>query len=128
MSAQSDPRGEDVPPRDRPRAEPITAVEVYWRSGCVSCHVLRRGLRRRGIPVREVDIWAGDPAAAARVRAVAGGNETVPTVFIGPRALVAPGVRDVLRALADIAPNLVSGPVLDRRGRITAALRRNRRS
>jgi mycoredoxin len=31
----------------------------------------------------EINIWE-DPQAAARVRSVANGNETVPTVFVGP--------------------------------------------
>lgn len=54
-------------------------VEFYWRPGCPFCIALRRRLRGSGLPVREVNIW-DDPDAAARVRAVAGGNETVTTV------------------------------------------------
>lgn len=77
----------------------IKAVEVYWRHGCPSCRSLRRGLRRNGVPTREVNIWDGDASGAARVRAVAGGDETVPTQFIGDRALVAPRLREVLDVL-----------------------------
>lgn len=88
-------------------AEPVEAVEVYWRPSCPFCGSLRRGLARAGVVTREINIWE-DPAAAARVRAVAGGNETVPTVFIGDHALVAPRVRQVLNALATHAPELVA--------------------
>lgn len=71
-------------------------VEVYWRPGCPFCRRLLRPLRRSGLVLREVNIW-DDPEAAARVRSVAGGNETVPTVFIGEQALVNPSMRQVLR-------------------------------
>lgn len=75
-------------------------IQFYWRPGCPFCVTLRRGLARRGIPVESFNIWE-DPDAAARVREVAGGNETVPTVFIGERALVNPSaaqVESLLRA------------------------------
>lgn len=54
---------------------------VYWRPGCLACARLRlrlRGLRQR---VTWVDIWT-DPAAAAFVRDINGGAETVPTVIL----------------------------------------------
>ncbi len=88
------------------RTERIEAVEVYWRPSCPFCGRLRRGLARTGIPTRETNIWA-EPAAAARVRAVADGNATVPTVFVGTQALVAPRLRDVLDAVANLAPELL---------------------
>jgi glutaredoxin-like protein len=66
-----------------------TSVTVYSRPGCPYCFLLRRGLRRRGIAFTEVDIWQ-DPAAAAAVRAVADGNETVPTVHVADQWLVNP--------------------------------------
>jgi glutaredoxin-like protein len=72
-------------------------VEVYWRPGCPFCAMLLRSLRRSELRLREVNIWE-DPQAAARVRSVADGNETVPTVFIGDRAMVNPGARQVLAA------------------------------
>lgn len=74
-------------------AEPI--VEVYWRPGCPSCRMLMRPLRRSGLRLREINIWK-DPVAAARVRSVADGNETVPTVFIGDHAMVNPSLQQVL--------------------------------
>ena len=90
-------------------AEPITAVEFYWRPGCPFCIALRQRLRRRGIPIRPVNIW-DDPDAAARVRAAAGGDETVPTVFVGRRSLVNPSVGQVESLLRDLAPELVNQP------------------
>jgi mycoredoxin len=76
-------------------ADPV--VEVYWRPGCPYCRMLLRPLRRSGLRLREINIWE-DSDAAARVRSVADGNETVPTVFIGDRAMVNPSVRQVLSA------------------------------
>ena len=70
-------------------------VTVYWRPGCPYCMSLRRGLRRAGLATREIDIWT-DPAAAAFVRAHAGGNETVPTVILGETVLVNPSARRVV--------------------------------
>ncbi|MEB3033386.1 glutaredoxin domain-containing protein [[Mycobacterium] nativiensis] len=70
-------------------------VEVYWRPGCPYCRMLLGRLRRSGLRLREINVWE-DRDAAARVRAVADGNETVPTVFIGERAMVNPSVRQVL--------------------------------
>jgi mycoredoxin len=82
------------------------AIEFYWRPGCPFCIALRSRLRRSRIPVREVNIWA-DPDAAARVRGVAGGNETVPTVFVGERALVNPNIKQVIALVRETAPHLL---------------------
>ncbi len=73
-----------------------TPVTVYSRPGCPYCYLLRRGLHRRGIAFTEVNIWK-DPDAAAAVRAVADGNETVPTVHVGGRWLVNPSPERVER-------------------------------
>lgn len=78
-------------------------VEVYWRPGCPYCRMLLRPLRRSGLRLREVNIWE-DAEAAARVRSVANGNETVPTVFIGDRAMVNPSVGQVLAAARGTQP------------------------
>lgn len=83
-----------------PSAAPVT---VYWRPGCGFCSSLLRSLERHGIVFDEVDIWQ-DEAGAAFVRSVADGNETVPTVRVGDVALVNPSTPDVLRALAEEAP------------------------
>jgi glutaredoxin len=85
-----------------------TVVEFYWRPGCPYCLALRGPLRRSGLPVREINIW-DDPQAAARVRSVADGNETVPTVFVGSHAMVNPSMGQVLTAVRDHAPNMAAG-------------------
>ncbi len=72
-------------------------VEFYTRTGCPFSLALSWKLRRRRVPVRFHDIWA-DPEAAAFVRSVAGGNETVPTVVVGDVVLVAPSARRVVSA------------------------------
>lgn len=80
--------------------EPTGAPDVvlYWRPGCMYCWLLRRGLRREGVHPDERNIW-DDPEAAAFVRSVAGGNETVPTVVVDGAALVNPSVGAVLSRL-----------------------------
>ena len=61
--------------------------------------MLRSGLQRAGIEYREVNIW-DDPEAAAFVRSVARGNETVPTVTVGSVSLVNPSAGEVAALLA----------------------------
>ena len=78
------------------RGKPV----VYWRPGCQYC--LRLRLTTVGVAGRAswVNIWR-DPEAAAAVRAVAGGNETVPTVVVGSDSRVNPEprwVRELLRS------------------------------
>ena len=65
---------------------------VYWRPGCRYCLRLRIQLGRFGNRVHWVDIWA-DPEAAATVRAVTDGNESVPTVVISEQSFVNPDPR-----------------------------------
>ena len=101
--AAADPGGAG----DGPRPGPAPAsIVVHWRPGCGFCSMLFRGLERHGVPHERVDIWA-DPEAAARVRAVARGNETVPTVFVGEVPLVNPSVHAVLTLAARVAPHAV---------------------
>lgn len=97
------PRGDAADAPDESRrvggaTSPAPPITVYWRPGCASCVRLRAGLSRWGIDRREFDIWR-DPDAAERVRRLAGGTETVPTVVIGDRALVDPSLDDVLGVL-----------------------------
>lgn len=101
----------------------VTVIEFYWRPGCPYCRALRGPLRRSGLPVREIDIWE-DPQAAARVRSVAGGNETVPTVFVGGHAMVNPGMGQVLAAVREHAPELAAAaePVTPRWQPVAATL------
>jgi mycoredoxin len=65
-----------------------------------------RGLERADLDFERVDIWE-DLEAAAFVRSVANGNETVPTVRIGDVALVNPSSSDVMRAVAEHVPDLL---------------------
>lgn len=55
---------------------------IYWRPGCSFCLRLRVALGLSGRGAVWVDI-SRDTDAAARVRSVNAGNETVPTVFLG---------------------------------------------
>ena len=78
----------------------------YWRPGCPFCTILERGLDQRGIPLEKRNIWH-DPAAAAAVRAVADGNETVPTVMVDDVAMVNPSAAEVEAVVARLAPHLL---------------------
>ncbi|MFF4167797.1 mycoredoxin [Streptomyces sp. NPDC001741] len=79
---------------------------VYWRPGCPYCMKLRLRLRFSGLTYTEVNIWR-DKDAAAFVRSVADGNETVPTVSVAGHSLVNPSKRQVVRAVAEHAPHLL---------------------
>ena len=55
---------------------------IYWRTGCSYCLRMRVALG----PLGRRAVWVNihrDPDAASRVRSVNGGDETVPTVFVG---------------------------------------------
>lgn len=78
---------------------PTPVVTVYWRPGCPFCSSLTAGLGRAGIEFAQVNIWE-DVDAAAFVRSVARGNETVPTVTVGDVALVNPRVSEIAELLA----------------------------
>lgn len=73
-------------------------VVMYWRPGCVFCIRLRLVLFLNRLRPRRVNIWR-DPEAAAFVRSVADGNETVPTVVIDGEAVVNPPPRRVVTAM-----------------------------
>ncbi|SFB50169.1 Glutaredoxin [Amycolatopsis marina] len=92
-------------------------IRFYWRPGCWFCAKLRRRLDRANVVYRAINIWE-DPDAAAQVRAVAGGNETVPTVIIGSRAMVNPSLREVLAARSGDTANPAGKP----RGALTSLL------
>ncbi len=79
---------------------------VYWRPGCPYCSRLLGDLDRIGLPIHKVNIWE-DASAAATVRSIANGNETVPTVVIGEHRMVNPRAADVLDAVRDHAPELL---------------------
>jgi mycoredoxin len=80
---------------------------VYRRDHCGYCWRLERALRKAQVPYESRDIHA-DPAAAAFVRSVNSGDETVPTVVIGGTDVrTNPSPKDLLRDLGVAAP---SGP------------------
>lgn len=56
-------------------------ITVYLRPGCAFCIKLWFKLRLTGTRYRPVNIWR-QPDAAAFVRSVNAGNETVPTVRV----------------------------------------------
>ena len=90
-------------------ADSAATLEYYWRPGCPFCMMLERDLERTGIPVERHNIW-DDPDAAATVRSLADGNETVPTVRIGDRSLVNPSIEAIVDLLAAVAPELLPAP------------------
>ncbi len=76
---------------------------MYTTSWCGFCMRLKQGLAKAGISYDEVDIEQ-DEAAAERVMAVNGGNQTVPTLeFADGSALTNPSVADVQRKLATLS-------------------------
>ncbi|GAA3411294.1 glutaredoxin domain-containing protein [Streptosporangium vulgare] len=83
-------------------------VVVYWRPGCTYCMKLRTRLRFTRLRYSEVNIWR-DPRAAAFVRSVADGNETVPTVTVAGKAMVNPSKAQLLEAVRTRTPHLASG-------------------
>lgn len=78
---------------------PVPTVEFYWRPGCPFCMLLERSLDKEGVTLAKRNIW-DEPEAAAIVRSIADGNETVPTVRVGDTAIVNPSARQVLELLA----------------------------
>ena len=89
----------DNPDPDPPDAADTadTGITVYWRPGCPFCGMLFRQLERHGVEHRRVNIWDDDTAAAV-VRSIARGNETVPTVTVRGIGLVNPSVDQILAA------------------------------
>jgi glutaredoxin-like protein len=83
-------------------------IVVYWRPGCGFCSSLFRQLDQQGVVYTKVDIW-NDPDAAATVRAVNRGNETVPTVVVGTSSLVNPSAREVIALVEEHADESSSG-------------------
>ncbi|NNH69903.1 NrdH-redoxin [Nocardia uniformis] len=94
-------------------ADPAPELVVYRRPGCPYCSRMRRVLNRHGIIHREVDIWE-DPEAAAFVRSVADGNETVPTVVLRNGATqqhwVNPQPKKLITTVTAETPTLTGGP------------------
>jgi mycoredoxin len=85
---------------------PPAGITVYWRPGCGFCASLFRQLDQLKVPYSKVDIWQQSEGAAF-VRSVARGSETVPTVAIGPVALVNPTPKEILKVAVTHAPAAV---------------------
>lgn len=102
----------------------VDAVTVYWRPGCGFCSSLLRVLSHHDIPLELHNIWE-DESAAAVVRSIANGNETVPTVVVGEIAMVNPSYDEVVLACSAQAPHLVpQGWTPPEPSRVGRALRR----
>ncbi len=82
----------------------LEAIQFYWRPGCPFCMSLDRSLKGIEIPLEKHNIWE-DPEAAAFVRSVANGNETVPTVRVGNEFMVNPSAKEVAAAVARVDPS-----------------------
>ncbi len=74
-------------------------VAIYWRPGCTFCLALRARIGKYADRAAWVNIHE-DPEAAAYVRGVNQGNETVPTVVINGEAHTNPRPGTVRRLLA----------------------------
>lgn len=102
----------NLPRRDRATSHGLadrTGMVIYWRPGCKYCMRLRMRLRFTPLRYSEVNIRQ-DPEAAAFVRSVADGNETVPTVTVAGKAMVNPSKPQLLEAVKMYAPHLLPGP------------------
>jgi mycoredoxin len=102
----------------------VAEIIVFWRPGCGFCSSLLGQLERVSVPHVRVNIWE-DPDAAATARSIARGNETVPTVVVGPVGMVNPSVQEILAAASEHAPHAVPAdytpPTPNRLGRWVAS-------
>ena len=99
-------------------------VVLLWRPGCGFCLVLKHRLDKAGLDYTKRNIWK-DADAAALVRELAGGSETVPTVLVGGVGLVNPRSRQVLDAVQEVAPDrLPEGYAPPGPGRVARVARR----
>lgn len=85
----------------------LDAIHLYWRPGCPFCMNLDRSLKGIEIPLEKHNIWE-DEKAAAFVRSVANGNETVPTVRVGDECMVNPSAKEIAAAVARVDPSQAS--------------------
>ncbi len=99
------------------------SITVFWRPGCPFCMSLERSLGKLGIDYERRNIWE-DPDAAAQVRAVANGNETVPTVIVGSQFMVNPSGREVLELMRQEMPDSVPPETESRSNPIETTIRR----
>lgn len=87
-----------VPQHTSPETIAAAPVVIFWRPWCPYCQRLRGRLGPAGRGALWVNIWR-DRDAAARVRQINEGNETVPTVLIGGEPHTNPDPDLVRRAL-----------------------------
>jgi mycoredoxin len=74
-------------------------IVVYRKAGCQECDRITQVLTALGVTFRAVDVHA-EPQAAARVRALASGFLSVPTVVLPDgSALVEPSIADLATRL-----------------------------
>ncbi len=59
-------------------------IVIYTKSSCPYCHAAKDLLRQKGAAFEEISV-DGDRAAQAAMAARAGGQSTVPQIFIGPQ-------------------------------------------
>jgi mycoredoxin len=90
----------------------VSSIEFYWRQGCGFCTSLDSVLSQTSLPIAYYNIWE-DPQAAAAVRGIAGGNETVPTVVVNKVAMVNPTPREVVELIRSHASDLLTVEVLE---------------
>lgn len=83
-------------------AQGQVGVAIYWRPGCPFCQNLAARVRGKAERAAWVNIW-NDPEAAAYVRSVNNGDETVPTVVINGVAHTNPPTRLVREALSRLS-------------------------
>jgi mycoredoxin len=88
------------------------AVDVYWRPGCGFCNRLLRVFDQAGVQVRLHNIW-DDGEARIFVQRHNRGNETVPTVAVGPDVVTNPSPKDFVEQLRREHPLLVTVPAGD---------------
>ena len=73
-------------------------IDFYWRPGCPFCMSLESKLKKEDIKLNKFNIWE-DESASAKVRSVANGNETVPTINVNGTFLVNPSMKEVVKLL-----------------------------
>jgi mycoredoxin len=85
----------------RPSSFTLSMAErliVYRRNGCGFCSRLERALDRHEVDYEQRDIWLDDDAAAF-VRSVNNGAETVPTVVVGDQVMTNPDPKRLLESI-----------------------------
>jgi glutaredoxin 3 len=60
----------------------VAPVTIYTKSWCPYCHAAKDLLTKKGAAFTEIEI-SGKSALQAEMMARAGGNSTVPQIFIG---------------------------------------------